>query len=64
MVNGKSDSHGLAPSATISIRMEDKLVSFWSLWAIMAQWRSRHLTKATRAMKGHKGFEFDNHALT
>lgn len=44
-----TDSHGFAPSATMSIRMEDRLVSLWSLWAIMAQWRSRHFTKATRA---------------
>lgn len=44
-------SHGLAPSATISMRIEDKLESFWSLLAIMAQWRSRHFTKATRAIK-------------
>ncbi|TNN82859.1 hypothetical protein EYF80_006816 [Liparis tanakae] len=29
--------------------MEDRLLSLWSLWAIMAQWRSRHFTKATRA---------------
>lgn len=43
------NSHGFAPSATISMRIEDRLVSFCSLWAIMAQWRSRHLTKATRA---------------
>lgn len=47
-----SYSHGLAPSATISMRIEDKLMSFCSLWAIMAQWRSRHFTKATRAVRG------------
>lgn len=46
----QGDSHGFAPSATMSIRMEDRLVSFWSLWAIIAQWRSRHFTKATRAI--------------
>lgn len=33
----------------MSMRMDVRLVSFWSLWAIIAQWRSRHLTKATRA---------------
>lgn len=49
-----SDSHGFAPSATISIRIEDKLMSLWSLVAIMAQWRSRHFTKATRAMRGEE----------
>jgi hypothetical protein len=29
--------------------MEERLVSFCSRWAIMAQWRSLHFTKATRA---------------
>lgn len=46
-------SHGLAPSATISMRREDRLVSFWSLWAIIAQCRSLHFTKATRAVCTH-----------
>lgn len=44
-------SQGLAPSATISIRNEAKLVSLCSRWAIMAQCRSRHFTKATRAAR-------------
>lgn len=42
-------SQGLAPSATISIRNDAKLVSLCSRWAIMAQCRSRHFTKAKRA---------------
>lgn len=44
---------GLAPSATISIRREARLVSLWSLCAIIAQCRSRHFTRATRATGVH-----------
>lgn len=42
-------SQGLAPSATISIRNEARLVSLCSRRAIIAQCKSRHFTKATRA---------------
>lgn len=45
-------SQGLAPSVTISIRNEARLVSLWSRWAIIAQCKSRHFTKATRAAWG------------
>lgn len=47
-------SQGLAPSATISMRREDRLMSFWSRWAIIAQWRSRHFTRARRAVCNNK----------
>lgn len=45
---------GLAPSATISMRREERVVSFWSLWAIIAQCKSLHFTKAIRAVCKHK----------
>lgn len=48
-------SQGLAPSATISIRSEARLMSLCSRWAIMAQCRSRHFTKATRAARNNTG---------
>lgn len=47
-------SQGFAPSVTISMRRELKLTSLWSRWAIMAQCKSRHLTKATFAANQHK----------
>ena len=47
-------SQGFAPSVTISMRRELKLTSLWSRWAIMAQCKSRHLTKATFAATQHK----------
>lgn len=66
MTNGLEDrkhSQGLAPSATISIRKEARLMSLCSRWAIMAQCRSRHFTKATRAaQKSHRCVRLHVHA--
>lgn len=42
-------SHGLAPSATISMRSELRLMSLWSLWASRDQCMSLDFTTATRA---------------
>lgn len=47
-------SQGFAPSATISIRREDRLMSLWSLCATSAQCMSLDLTQATFA-KGAAG---------
>lgn len=51
---GWGHSQGLAPSVTISIRRELRLTSLWSRWAIMAQCKSRHFTKATFAATNAK----------
>lgn len=52
--NLQMDSHGLAPSATISIRSELRLMSLWSLWASRDQCMSLDFTTATRAVQGTK----------
>lgn len=49
--NQQVDSHGLAPSATTSMRSELRLMSLWSLWASRDQCMSLDLTTATRAAK-------------
>lgn len=41
--------HGFAPSATISIRSEDRLMSLWSRCATNAQCMSLDFTQATFA---------------
>lgn len=48
------DSQGLAPSATISMRSELKLMSLWSLWARRDQCMSLDFTTATRAIQETK----------
>lgn len=50
--NLQVDSHGLAPSATISMRSELRLMSLWSLWASRDQCMSLDFTTATRAVQG------------
>lgn len=50
------DSHGLAPSATMSMRREARLMSLWSFWASRDQCMSLDFTTATRAARfaGHE----------
>lgn len=59
----RKHSQGLAPSATMSIRNEARLMSLCSRWAIIAQCKSRHFTKATRAaQKSHHHVNLQVHA--
>lgn len=50
------DSHGLAPSATMSMRRDARLMSLWSFWASRDQCMSLDFTTATRAawLVGHE----------
>lgn len=56
--------HGLAPSATISMRKELRLMSLWSLWASRDQCMSLDFNTATRAGR-RKGRQIDeNHLIS
>lgn len=48
----KHHLHGLAPSATMSIRSEERLMSLWSRCATNAQCMSLDFTQATFAATG------------
>ena len=58
--NGTSYIHGLAPSATRSIRRDARLTSLWSFCAKRAQCISRDFTTATVAAD-HTSNKYANH---
>lgn len=57
LLSSKCRLQGFAPSATISIRREDRLMSLWSLCATNAQCMSLDLTQATFAEVEAEGKE-------